>query len=268
MNRKSIVLTALLMGVFLMPRPLMATVNVAQNSAAPIEISAGQALEWRQKELQYIARGDVVITQGDMQVKADEVIADYKTGANDKTEIWRLTASGNVIINDAENTIIGDKGVYIIEGGIASMTGANLKLTAPNHVITASQKMEYASDKGTASAVGNAKVISGDETLTASRMDVTFIKDSAGKNQLSTITASGGVTIKTPLETLKGNNGIYNAQKQTARVNGNVVITRGPNSLKGERADVDLKTKVSKIFGDEKTGERVKGVFFPGSAPQ
>jgi len=35
--------------------------------------------------------------------------------------------------------------------------------------------------------------------------------------------------------------------------------------LEGSRAVVNLTSKISRIFGNEKSGQRVKGVFFPSS---
>ena len=56
--------------------------------------------------------------------------------------------------------------------------------------------------------------------------------------------------------------------KDTAEMHGNVVITRGPNKLEGDKAQVNLKTNMSKIFGNAKNNKRVKGVFFPSSRKQ
>lgn len=257
--------TFLLMAM--LPSGAFAQIDNTANNDQPIEISAGQALEWRQKDLQYIARGDVVITQGNSTIKADNVVADYREGKQSKTEIWRLTATDNVIISDADNIVTGDKGVYLIDGGIATMTGSNLKLTTPEQIITATEKMEYASDKGTATAIGNAKVVHGTDTLTAARLNVFFKQDANGKNALQKIDAVERVKIVTTDEVLTGDNGTYNAANDTATINGNVKIKRGPNTLEGTRATVNLTSKISKIFGNEKTGGRVKGVFFPGSAP-
>jgi lipopolysaccharide export system protein LptA len=72
------------------------------------------------------------------------------------------------------------------------------------------------------------------------------------------------VKITTPTEVLTGDYGIYKAETNTAEVKGNVKIVRGPNTLEGDRAQVDLNTNVSSMFGGEGTG-RVKAVFFPGS---
>ncbi len=45
---------------------------------------------------------------------------------------------------------------------------------------------------------------------------------------------------------------------------GGVTILRGPNSLKGERAEIDLTANTSQLFGGGGVGQ-VKGVFYPGS---
>ena len=42
-------------------------------------------------------------------------------------------------------------------------------------------------------------------------------------------------------------------------------ITRGPNILEGDRADVNLTTNVSTMKGSPAAGGRVRGVFYPGS---
>ncbi len=58
-----------------------------------------------------------------------------------------------------------------------------------------------------------------------------------------------------------------NTKTNTAIITGNVKITRGQNVLTGERAEVDLNTNISRLFGssieDGQVGGRVKGVFYP-----
>lgn len=231
----------------------------------PIEISAGQALEWHQKEQQYIARGDVIVTQGETTIKSSELVADYRKGESSNTEIWQLTATGNVTISDSETTVSGDKGIYNVEQGLATITGSALTLTSPDQIITATERMEYSATAGKASAIGNAKVVRGEDTLTSNTLNAYFSKNEKGENALSKIEANGNVKIITPLETLTGDNGIFDAAQNTATVTGNVKIIRGPNTLEGSRAVVNLTSKISRIFGDEKSGKRVKGVFFPSS---
>lgn len=232
----------------------------------PVEISAGKTLEWHQNDKQYIADGDVEAKQGDVTILADTLVADYREdnkGGN--VQIWQLTADKNVRIKNTDSTAVGDKAVYNVDTGVAILTGESLSLTTPDQVITALERMEYDTANGKAKAVGNAKIKRGSDTLTANTLTANFSKDQDGKQTLNSAQANGNVTIKTPDETITGDNGFYNADNNSVEVKGSVKIVRGPNVLEGERAEVNLTTSVSKIFGSSSGDTRVKGVFFPGS---
>jgi lipopolysaccharide export system protein LptA len=231
----------------------------------PIEISADENLEWRQKDKQYIANGNVQAKQGDAVITSDKLVADYKENAEGKTEIWRLTATGNVVLQNQDSIVTGAQAIYLVDSGQATVTGDNLKLTTPEETITAREKLTYNTQTLVAQAIGNAEIIQTDKKLNAASITANFIKDKNGKQILKDATANSNVRITTPDEVLTGDNGFYNAQTSIAEVKGNVKIVRGPNSLEGERAEVNLETNLSKMFSNPKTGERVKAVFFPGS---
>lgn len=248
---------------------IFASPVMAQNltdSDSPVEISADNSLEWMQKDKQYIANGNVEVVQGNAKIICNKLIADYrenqKTG---NTEIWQLTAFENVKITSQESTAQGDKAVYNIDTGLSILTGNNLTLTLPNQTITASERMEYNMNNGNAKAIGNAKIKRGTDLLSANVITANFAKDGTGKQNLKTANADGNVTIKTVNETLTGNKAVYNAVDNTAEISGNVKIVRGPNILEGARAEVNLTTNISKMFGAPESGKRVKGVFFPSS---
>lgn len=239
----------------------------AQNTSpqTPIEISADQNLEWRQKDKQYIANGNVEAKQGDIIILADKLIADYKENVGGKTEIWRLTATGNVQLRSGDSIVTGGQAVYLVETGAAEVTGKFLQLTTPNETITALNKLTYNSQTLIATARGDAEIVQKDKKLNAEIITANFVKNSAGKQVLKNAKAKTNVRITTPDEILTGNNGVYNAQNNTAEVQGNVKIKRGPNILEGARAEVNLTTNLSKMFGAPEKGTRVKATFFPGS---
>lgn len=244
----------------------------------PIEISATKTVEWLRDQKQYVARENVIVTQGKMTINADLLTADYRDGVNSSTEIWQLTAEGNVKISDEANTAYGDKAVYDVTQGIAVLTGNDLKLTSPDQVVTATERMEYHSNTREAKAIGNAKVVRAQDTLSANTITA-FFKDAAtktptpqspasplgGNSSLDRLEAEGNVVIKTPSETLHGQKAIYRADANKAELTGAVKIERGPNVLEGKRAEVDLTTNISKLYGSNEEGGRVRGVFFPGS---
>ncbi len=248
---------------------------VAQNKE-PIEITADKTLEWHRTELQYVADGNAIVKQGGTTIKGDRITADYRSSAQSDMDIYRLTAIGNVSIDDQGNVATGEKLVYEIDTGIATMTGSALTMTSPEQTVTATEKFEYTVNQGMIKAIGNAKVVRGTDTLHSDIITAFLVDDAEGNNSLDRIEGVGNVKIVTPTEMLTGNRGIYNAKSNTAIVTGSVKITRDQNVLTGERAEIDLTTSISRLFGSTlengQTGGRVRGVFYPGdskkAAPQ
>jgi lipopolysaccharide export system protein LptA len=252
-----------------------------KNSGQPIEITASKTVEWLRNEKQYVARENVIVTQGNMQILSDLLTADYRDGATSSMEIFQITAEGNVQIKDVKNTAYGDKGVYDVTNGVAVLTGQNLRLVSPDQTVTAKDRMEYHSNDRMAKAIGNARVVRAKDTLTANTITAYFKDQSAptatttatakpanaavGGGSLDRLEAEGNVVITTPTEVLRGSKAVYKADSNIAEVTGKVKIERGQNVMEGARAEVNLNTNVSKMFGSTKEGGRVRGVFFPGS---
>lgn len=235
----------------------------------PIEITADKTLEWHRAELQYVANGNAMVRQGTTTIKADRIAADYRDGAQSGMEIYRLTATGNVSIDDRGNTATGDRLVYEVDSGVATLTGQQLTMTSPEQIVTARDMFEYTIAAGKIRAIGDAKVVHGGDTLYADTLTAYLVQDAQGKNTLDRVEGDGHVRITTATETLTGNRSLYRAADNTAIVTGAVKITRGQNVLTGERAEIDLATSVSRLFGssieDGQTGGRVRGVFYPES---
>ncbi len=265
LNSKIITITALL---------LLAMPAQAQEVNKPIEISADQTLEWNQKKNQYTANGNVVVTQGTLILKADQIIADYHDddSKQEKTEsgpnIWQLTAIGNVEIIDTGRTLFCDKAIYNVETESAVATGEDLKLKTDDMTVTARDKMTYDAKNNIAKAIGNAHLTKGTDNIYGQTLSANLIKGSDGKLSLQSAKAKTKVKIQTPEETLTGDNGVYNVQNDTATMTGNVTISRGENKLHGSKATLNLKTGISKMFaGSKDTSSRVRGIFYPGSSP-
>jgi len=244
---------------------LPSTALAQQTSDEPLEITAQQTLEWHHNDLQYIARGNVLVRQGDVEIAADTITADYRETDKSAFEIYRLTADGNVTISSQGNTATGERAVYEVDKEMAVMTGNNLRLTSPDQTVTAKDSFEYWVTEGRLTAKGAAHVTRLQDTLDADTVSATFAENAAGARQLKTLEADGNVRITTPTEMLTGHKGRYDAAANTAEITGNVRITRGPNVLEGERAEVNLTTNVSTMQGGAGQDNRVRGVFYPGS---
>lgn len=241
-----------------------------QSSKDPLEITADTTLEWLRGQNRLIARGNALAVQGASSIAAATLTADYREGANSNFEIHTLTANENVILTSQNDTAYGDDAVYDLDKGIATLTGQNLRLVSPDQTITARERFEYHTNTGKIHAIGNANVVrpnvkGGQDRLRADKITATLKKDNSGKQALDTIEAFQNVVITTPTEKVTGSYGIYRAKTNTAELKGGVTITRGPNILKGERAEVNLNTNTSKIFGNPTNNTRVRATFFPGS---
>lgn len=62
--------------------------------------------------------GNVIVTQGDMKMRADRMHFDTTNG-----DVSVITATGNVVVNEPNGTGTGDKGVYDITTHLITMTG-------------------------------------------------------------------------------------------------------------------------------------------------
>lgn len=80
-----------------------------------------------------------------------------------------------------------------------------------------------------------------------------------GRQSIRRLEARGGVIVTTKDQTATGDTGIFEMKTNTVTLTGKpVVITQGPNILKGERLVVDLATSFARVEG------RVTGLFSTG----
>jgi len=237
-------------------------IGVLNKSKSPVVIEADKGVEWRRKDKVYIAKGNATATQGKTRIRADELKAHYKQGANGKTEIWKVTATGKVDIKTEKETATGEQAIYLVETGVFILRGKNLKLATKKQTITASDRIEYRAKDKRAYVVGNAKVVEGDKVIRASRF-IAYLKDGEdGKVSMRRVEAVGGVIITTKNEVIRGNRGDYNGETKLATLTGDVKLTRGDNQLNGQKAIVNLETGISRMVG------RVSVLLVPRSGPE
>lgn len=68
-----------------------------------------------------------------------------------------------------------------------------------------------------------------------------------GSSQISKLEARGGVTVTQKDQTATGDSGLFDMKSNTVTLTGNVLVSQGPNVLRGERLVVDLTTGVSHV---------------------
>ena len=246
--------------------------EVSKSAKPPLEITADNSLEWYRAEQKLVAKGNAIAKQETSSIEAETLSANYREGAEGRFEISQMNADSNVIIRAQNSTAYGDNAVYNLDQSLATMTGESLRMISPDQVVTAQERFEYHVDQGKLLAIGNAEATrpnknGGNDKLNANTISAVFKENAQGERVLETLEAKGNVIITTPAEKVTGTYGIYRASTNKAEIKGNVMITRGPNILQGERAEVDMTTNTSRIFGGgTQNNGRVKAVFYPGSS--
>ena len=114
---------------------------------------------------------------------------------------------------------------------------------------------------------GNVVVRQDELTLNAERLTVAY--SDAGGIQIERLDASGGVTVRSPSETARGQFAIYDLNERLITLLGGVVLTRGDSQVRGGRLVLDLDSGRAVMDGGARTpagtstgtGGRVTGTF-------
>ncbi|CAN5139760.1 LptA/OstA family protein [soil metagenome] len=111
--------------------------------------------------------------------------------------------------------------------------------------------------------VGNVQVRQAQLSLDTARLTVAY--SSAGGVQIERLDASGGVVVRSPSETARGNFGVYDLQRRLITLVGDVQLTRGGSQINGSRLVIDLASGRAVVDGGPagvgQSGGRVTGRF-------
>ena len=114
---------------------------------------------------------------------------------------------------------------------------------------------------------GNVKVVQGDTTMRCKTLVVFYEQQTkggqpaqaaaksmpaakpgpGGSSQISKLEASGGVTVVQKEQTATGDRALFDMKSNTVTLIGNVLVSQGPNVMRGEKLVVDLTTGVSRV---------------------
>ena len=236
------------------------------DSDQPIEVFADEGIEWQQDKLTFLARGNARAVRGEVTVFADELRAYYRQLPQGGTEIRQLDAIGNVRIVTPGETAYGERGVYDVDNAILIISGGKARLVTANEEITAHDQIEYWERKQMAVARGKANAGQGAKKLAADILVAYFKKDKAGKSAIHRVEAFDNVHIDTGKDSATSDRGVYNVNSGIATLSGAVQIGRDGNKLDGCKAELNMNSGVSKLFGCGKSGGgQVGGVFKPRS---
>jgi lipopolysaccharide export system protein LptA len=113
---------------------------------------------------------------------------------------------------------------------------------------------------------GNVHVTQAELTLDTPRLTVAYSGGAGGSGvQIKRLDAAGGVTVKSPSETARGDFGIYDLDRKLITLLGNVQLDRDQNRVSGARLVIDLDSGRAVVDGGppgvNSSGGRVTGHF-------
>lgn len=115
---------------------------------------------------------------------------------------------------------------------------------------------------------GNVHAVQAELTLETPRLTVAYSGGQSGPNnnvQIHRLDAAGGVVVRSPSETARGDFGIYDLDKKLITLIGNVQLSRENNQVNGSRLVIDLDSGRAVVDGGppgvNQSGGRVSGHF-------
>jgi lipopolysaccharide export system protein LptA len=150
-------------------------------------------------------------------------------------------------------------GLAQAQDAVSALRGHNSN--APIDV--ASDRIEVQDRADRAIFVGNVRVRQATLTLDTERLTVAY--SSGGGIQIRRLDASGGVVVRSPSETARGDIGIYDLDKRLITLVGDVRLSRRGSEVNGSRLVIDLDSGRAVIDGGPpgvgQQGGRVTGHF-------
>lgn len=84
-------------------------------------VTARDSLEWYDRQQLAVARGDAVAVRATKTIRADVLTAIVERTSNQQSHISRINATGHVIVSSLDQIATGDRGVYNVDTGIATL---------------------------------------------------------------------------------------------------------------------------------------------------
>lgn len=230
---------------------------------AEMNINADDQLEWHHKEQKVIAIGNAFVSKDDLSINADKITGKYIKDKNGKNQINKVIAEKNIKIKSGTSTAFGDHLDYDLDKDEMLLKGNPAKIKNESATITAEDGIKYTPSKNIAVAVGKVVAKEGENTIYSDHLTAYFSTDEKGKIDIDYIEIFSNLKIVSPNAIVTAEKGHYYPRKDKIELFNNVVIKQEENHLKGDYAETNLKTGVSKLISNkEKTG-RVSGTFTP-----
>lgn len=235
--------------------------------AQVINLTAEKQVEWDSKAQKMTAVGNAVASKKDMEIKADKMTAYYAKNtspeAKNKTTISEVHAEGNVIMKTETATAFGDIVDYDIAKDSVILRGAPAKIQTAKEIITAENNITYYPSQQKAVATGNVFAQDQKQNKIYSDKMIAFFKKNEKTESLDMekIEIYDNIKIKTPDAVVEADKGLYLPKTGIVKLFDNVLITQEGNKLRGDFAETNLNTGISRLLAGKTSNGRVSGVF-------
>ncbi len=145
-------LTAAALAVAADTVPARAEIGAGYDTSLPIEITA-DSLEVQQEAQIAVFRGNVDAVQGELNLRADQLIVHYRTNSENQNSIRLIEANGNVFLSSPTEMAQGEKGVYDVDADTIQLTGSVVLIRGDNVIRGDRLEMDL--------ATGRSRVLSG-----------------------------------------------------------------------------------------------------------
>jgi lipopolysaccharide export system protein LptA len=144
------------------------------------------------------------------------------------------------------------------------------------------ERLEVRDKDKTATFAGKVQVVQGDTTLRCKTLTVFYAEPpgdaktgdrkpvakiaSSAEQKIKKLDAKGDVVVTQNDQVATGDTASFDMDKNVVTMSGNVVLTQGPNVLRGSRLVVDLTNGYSRVESGNGKDGRVQGLFVPSGA--
>ena len=98
-------------------------------------ITADQQMEYYERDLKAVARGNAVAVHEGKKLNARLIQALFRKGRNDKTEVREVQAFDDVVIVTETDVVRSEKAIYNVQTEMATLTG-NVRITRGANILT------------------------------------------------------------------------------------------------------------------------------------
>ena len=231
------------------------------NSGVNVFSDSPVALFYQEKGLVYFEQEVHLDSDNGYQAKASNVNVDYQ---NQKA--W----SEKPIYLHGEKIDLDATGFYMRQNGNeVDFTGPTKTILKDaekkqNIVITADGLMKARQKTQTIATDKNVVIVYEQNKIYCDKMIAHFKTVSKNTYDLASVQVQKNVKIITPNETITGDEAFYDIDKEKVFITGKVNIVKEEGNVTGDRAVVDMKTGLSRLETDKKSGkQRVKGTLYP-----